>query len=333
MELISLVIINYNNKSYLKRCMNSIFDQTYKNLEIIFIDNESKDGSFEYMKEEYHDNGILLIRNKINNGYAGAANQGIKLSKGKYVMILNPDIIMESDFIEKMIVFIESDETIGALSGKLLKYDFERNKKLNYIDSAGIIMFKNTRCIDRGQNEEDLGQYDKTEQVFGVCGAAPLYRRSCLEKVSIDGEYFDEDFFAYKEDVDLSWRLNLAGFKNMYYPKAIAYHGRGLGGSNGGVIDFIKNRKTQSKFLRGISYRNHLMMLFKNNVNNTLDKYKLDIILRELKFTLYSIIFEAFNFKYFMEAIKLRDKMRIKREKIEKITKINDITLESVKLL
>ena len=120
MELISLVIINYNNKSYLKRCMNSIFDQTYKNLEIIFIDNESKDGSFEYMKEEYHDNGILLIRNKINNGYAGAANQGIKLSKGKYVMILNPDIIMESDFIEKMIVFIESDETIGALSGKLL---------------------------------------------------------------------------------------------------------------------------------------------------------------------------------------------------------------------
>lgn len=75
------------------------------------------------------------------------------------------------------------------------------------------------------------------------------------------------------------------------------------------------------------------MMLFKNNVNNTLDKYKLDIILRELKFTLYSIIFEAFNFKYFMEAIKLRDKMRIKREKIEKITKINDITLESVKLI
>lgn len=314
MDLISLVIINYNNKSYLERCMVSIFNQTYKNLEIIFIDNESKDGSYDFMKEEYSNKNILLIRNEVNNGYAGAANQGIKLSKGKYVMILNPDIIMEEDFIEKMYGFIDSDESIGALSGKLLKYDFENDKKLNYIDSAGIIMFKSTRCIDRGQNEEDLGQYDKTEQVFGVCGAAPLYRRSSLEDVSIEGEYFDEDFFAYKEDIDLSWRLNLAGFKNMYYPKAIAYHGRGLGGSKGGMIKFIKHRKTQSKFLRGISQRNHLMMLVKNNVNKLPKEIKLQIIRRQIFFLLYVIVFENFMFKYYWEAKKYTFKMKQKRQ-------------------
>lgn len=317
MDLISLVIINYNNKSYLKRCINSIFNQTYKNLEIIFIDNESKDGSYDFMKEEYPSEDILLIRNEVNNGYAGAANQGIKLSKGKYVMILNPDIIMEPDFIEKMHGFIESDESIGALSGKLLKYDFENDKKLNYIDSAGIIMFKSTRCIDRGQNEEDLGQYDKTEQVFGVCGAAPLYRRSSLEEVSIYGEYFDEDFFAYKEDVDLSWRLNLAGFKNMYYPKAIAYHGRGLGSSKRGIINFIRHRKTQSEFLKGISSRNHLMMLYKNNIDGYYNQYKKYIIKRQGALLLYSIVFEVSIIKYIKEARQNKNKMYEKREKFK----------------
>ncbi|MCH5138448.1 glycosyltransferase family 2 protein [Clostridiaceae bacterium UIB06] len=321
MNLISLVIINYNNKSYLKRCINSILNQTYKNIEIIFIDNQSKDGSFEYVKEEYDNKGIIIIKNQVNNGYAGAANQGIKLSKGKYVMILNPDIIMEMDFIEKMFNFIESDEEIGALSGKLLKYDFKNDKKLNYIDSAGIIMFKSTRCIDRGQNEEDIGQYNKIEQVFGVCGAAPLYRRAALEIVKIDEEYFDEDFFAYKEDVDLSWRLNLAGFKNMYYPKAIAYHGRGLGGSNGGIFNFVKNRRSQSEFLRGISFRNHLLMIWKNDINGFINKHKLYILKRQLALAGYMIIFERFNLKYYREAIEKKDRMLYKRNYIK--NKIN----------
>lgn len=332
MNLISLVIINYNNKDYLKRCLDSIYNQTYNNLEIIFIDNQSIDNSFEYIKEEYSNKNILLIKNDVNNGYAGAANQGIKLSKGKYVMILNPDIIMEDDFIEKMYGFIESDEGIGALSGKLLKYDFKNDKKLNYIDSTGIIMFKSTRCIDRGQNEEDLGQYDKTEQVFGVCGAAPMYRRSALEKVKIFEEYFDEDFFAYKEDIDLSWRLNLAGYKNMYYPKAIAYHGRGLGSSNGGILNFIRNRKSQSEFLKGISTRNHIMMLYKNNFDRFLYKYKKEILIRQFKLLIYCIIFEVSNLKYIIQAIKNKNKMKSKRDyflkRIQyKICDINDLLL------
>lgn len=319
MDLISLIIINYNNKLYLKRCINSIFEQTYKNIEIIFIDNESKDGSYDFMKEEYLNRDILLIRNEVNNGYAGAANQGIKLSKGKYVMILNPDIIMENDFIEKMHGFIDSDDSIGALSGKLLKYDFDNDRKLKYIDSAGIVMFKSTRCIDRGQNEEDLGQYDKIEQVFGVCGAAPLYRRSALEYVAIDDEYFDEDFFAYKEDIDLSWRLNLAGFKNMYYPKAIAYHGRGLGRSKGGVISFIKHRRNQSKFLRGVSYRNDVLMFWKNDINGFSSKYTIERKRRKIVLIMYMFIFERFNYKYYREAKKLKKKILKKREYIKKI--------------
>lgn len=315
MDLISLVIINYNNKAYLQKCMTSILNQDYKNIEIIFIDNESKDGSYEFMKRQYSNRDIILIRNQINNGYAGAANQGIKLSKGKYVMILNPDIIMEEDFIQKMYEFIDKDEDIAALSGKLLKYDFENDKKLNYIDSAGIIMFKSTRCIDRGQNEEDLGQYDKTEQVFGVCGAAPLYRRSSLELVAIDGEYFDEDFFAYKEDIDLSWRLNLLGFKNMYYPNAVAYHGRGFGSSNKGLIGKIIHRRSTSKYLRRLSYRNHHLMLYKNFKYINKKNY-LYIFIWQLQYFIVSLIFEQSNFYSPLEMRVLLKKMKNKRLKI-----------------
>lgn len=314
MDLISLVIINYNNKSFLKRCINSILNQTYSNLEIIFIDNESADGSFDYMKEEYLDKDILLIRNEKNNGYAGAANQGIKISNGKYVMIINPDIIMEEDFIANLYSYIITDNTIGAISGKLLKYDFDNSKKLNYIDSAGIIMFRNRRCIDRGQNQEDVGQYDNIERVFGVCGAAPMYRKDALEKIKFNSEYFDEDFFAYKEDIDLSWRMNLVGYKNIYYPKAVAYHGRGLGSSNGGKINFIKNRKIQSEFLRGISTRNHLLLLMKNETDQTFSRDKIKIIIREIEFFIYSLFFERFNFKYLKQAIKMKNKMLIKKQ-------------------
>lgn len=327
--LISLVIINYNNKDYLSRCINSIMNQTYKNLEIIFIDNESKDESFEYIEEEYSDKNILLIRNETNNGYAGAANQGIKISTGEYVMIINPDIVMEENFIEEMYKFIDKDESIGAVSGKLLKYDFKNNKKLNYIDSAGIIMFKNTRCIDRGQNEEDVGQYDSIEQVFGVCGAAPLYRRRALEKISVMDEYFDEDFFAYKEDVDLSWRLNLAGFKNMYYPKAIAYHGRALGRSSGGIISFIKNRKKQSEFLRGISFRNQIMMMYKNDFGFK-KKFRIYIIKREGLMWIYRFLFERFSYKYYKEAIRNKEKMINKKKEFSEKVKIKAENIENL---
>ncbi|MBB6713525.1 glycosyltransferase family 2 protein [Clostridium gasigenes] len=323
MDLISLVIINYNNKSYLKRCLSSIEQQTYNNLQIIFIDNKSVDGSFDYMKEEYSNENILLMYNEVNNGYAGAANQGIKLAKGKYVMILNPDIIMEKDFIYQLHNFAKSNKNTGAISGKLLKYDFSNDKKSNYIDSAGIDMYRNRRFKDRGQNELDEGQYDESKEIFGVCGAAPFYSRKILDEIAIDGEYFDEDFFAYKEDIDLSWRINLAGYKNMYYPKAVAYHGRGLGGHKGGIFNFIKYRKTQSEFLRGISLRNQVMLVNKNETKESLKGSRLKIMIRSCVFFCYMIVFESFSIKYIKEAKALRNKINNKKIKFQNNRKLN----------
>lgn len=326
-DTVSVIIINWNNKSYIEKCINSIIQQTFKNIELIFIDNNSKDNSYEYFCEKYPKQNFIKIKNDNNLGYSGAANQGIDIANGEYVMIINPDIVMEPDFVDKLYAYTISDDSIAAVSGKLLKYDFTNDKKLNYIDSAGIVMFRSRRCIDRGQNEEDLGQYNSTEQVFGVCGAAPFYRKAALEKVKIEKEYFDEDFFAYKEDIDLSWRFNLAGLKCMYYPEAVAYHGRGLGSSHGGVFGFIKHRKTQSKFLRGISYRNDMLMLYKNETKLSYKRDKCKILKRKFLFICYMTIFEQFNFKFLVQALKLKSKMLYKKRIFEgEIHEISDIS-------
>lgn len=329
-DLVSIIIVNWNNKEYLGRCIDSILCQTYCNLEVVFIDNQSTDGSYEYVEKKYPRSKVIKYYSNKNLGYAGGANKGIEISKGKYLIVMNPDVILEPNFISECHEFALQDETIGAISGKLLKYDFKLDKKLNIIDSAGIIVEKSRRAADRGQNEEDIGQYEKTERIFGVCGAAAFYKREALDYIKVFEEYFDEDFFAYKEDIDLSWRLNLSGYKNMYYPKAIAYHGRGLGGSRGGIKKFIENRKGQSEFLRGISFRNHYLMLYKDETEGTFKKYAYFICKRTIFLLGYSLIYERFIFKYIMQTLKLKSKMKAKRNVIMKKRKASDEELISL---
>lgn len=329
-NLISVVIINWNNKEYLGRCIDSILCQTYSNYEIVFIDNQSSDGSYEYVKNMYRQINIIKFSSDKNLGYAGGANKGIEMSKGSYVVVMNPDVVLEPNFLEMCYKCALQDDTIGAISGKLLKYDFQQDKKLNIIDSTGIIVEKNRRAADRGQNEEDIGQYQHIERIFGVCGAAAFYKREALDYIKVCDEYFDEDFFAYKEDIDLSWRLNLCGYKNIYYPNAIAYHGRGLGGSRGGVKKFIKNRKGQSEFLRGISFRNHYLMLYKNETKGTYSKHKYFILKRVVMLIGYSLIYERFIFKYIKQIFRLKNRMLDKKEAIMKKRKASDDELLSL---
>lgn len=323
-SLVSIVIINYNNKSYLSRCMDSIISQSYNNIEVIFIDNSSKDGSFDYFSKNYPEPTFIKVKNEINNGYSGAANQGIKMSSGEFIMIINPDIILEPDFIEKIYNYAITNKDIAAVTGKLLKYDFQQDKKLNYIDSTGIVMTSNRIFIDRGQNDEDRGQYQEIQQVFGVCGAAPFYKREALDFISIDGEYFDEDFFAYKEDIDLSWRFNKAGYRCMYYPFALAYHGRGFGRKGGGIKSYINYRKSISKFIRGIAMRNNYLMLIKNDSIKSLTKDFIPISISILKALIFSLIFEQSNLRYLLQVFKLKKKMLYKRNELDNKIKLRE---------
>lgn len=299
---ISIVLIHYNTPQYLRTCLDSIFAQTYENIEVFFIDNNSPDKEgLEYVKKEYgHKEALRIIDNSENLGYAKAANQGIKMAIEKkhpsdYVVITNPDIIYTPEYFEKIIARIEKDPKISAITGKILKFDFEKKEKTNLIDTVGLFAYKNRRIVDRGQGLTDEGQFDKEEEVFGVSGACPLYRRTALEDVKVMGEYFDEDFFMYKEDVDLSWRFLLYGWKNFYYPSAVAYHGRGTGVlDRNSTVKALRHRGQLSKFQKKYSFKNQLLMEKKNELIGTFFSDFFPIMLKKILTPFYITLREPY---------------------------------------
>lgn len=308
---ISIIIIHYNTPALLKTCLETVFSQTYKNIEVILIDNNSED------KTCYPN--VKIIENKENFGYAKAANQGIRLSKGEYAAIVNPDVIFTENYFKNIIAPMEKDHSIASITGKIYKYDFENNKPAKIIDSTGLLPFKNRRIIDKGQGEEDKGQYNEECEVFGVSGACPLYRRKALEEVKIFDEYFDEDFFMYKEDVDLAWRLRLYNWKNIYYPKAVAYHKRGTGTAvKTSLLDAVKQRKSLSKFQKKHSFKNQLLMQLKNETWGTFFADFFPIIFRKIITAFYITLREPYLWGSYFAYIKAIPRSLKKRKIIMK---------------
>lgn len=261
--MISIVIINYNTKHLLASCIESLLRQTCVDREIILIDNSSEDGSCAFVQEKFPE--VTAVCNKDNIGYSGAANQGIKLAGGEYVMLMNPDIKFEPDYIDKCLAKMKDDPKIAAICGKIYRYDFEKNEKTNVIDTVGLFCFRNRRVIDDGQGLEDKGQFEKEKEVFGVSGACPIYRKEALEDVKVFDEYLDNDFFMYKEDVDISWRFLLFGWKNYYLPAAVAYHGRGTGVlKRFSHLEVLQNRSKLNRFQKYYSFKNQRLMQIKN---------------------------------------------------------------------
>lgn len=217
---LSIIIPNFNGKHFLKKCLDSIRKQDYSFYEIIIVDNDSSDGSSEYIKENYPK--ITLIQNKENLGFAAAVNQGIRVSKSEYVFLLNNDVELEAGCISSLLKCIEKDENIFAVASKMVQYS-DRNK----IDDAGdeYTLLGWTKKVGDGKSP-DL--YKEEREIFSACAGASLYRRSVFNEIG----YFDENFFAYMEDVDISYRAKIWGYKCVYCPDAVVYHwGSGTSGS------------------------------------------------------------------------------------------------------
>ena len=321
MDLVSVVIVNWNGEKYLDKCIESLLNQDYPNLEIIMIDNASTDNSVKLVKEKFGDK-VRIIENE-NTGYSGGANKGIDSSSGEYVVIANPDVVFGAEYVRLCVEKLKLSDENAAATGKLLKYDFDKDEIIEVIDSVGIQVNHKRQARDIAQNDVDNGKYEKDRRVFGVSGAAAIFKRESLEKIKINGEYFDLDFFAYKEDVDLCWRLNLYGFKCYYVHNAVAYHGRAMNSSKG-ILNTIKNRRNQSEFLKGISFRNHYLMLIKNEVLYTYKKDKLSIYIDLIKYLAFFVLFDFRCLKYIKEIKNMKSKMVPKREEIRANIKLKD---------
>jgi len=326
MAKVSIQIITWNSLRFIFDCLESLMRQSYRDFSILIIDNGSDDGTVEFIRSQYPT--VSVLQNFKNLGFAKANNQGIQLAKGDYVLVMNPDVILDNDFLQQLVIFADQHPEAGSFGGKTLKLHTEAIDsndqaglrevvKSNIIDSTGLEIYKSRRVVNRGEGVKDKGQYDRMEEVFGVSGACALYRLSALKEVMVRNDFFDQDFFAYKEDVDLAWRLRLYGWICWYVPQALCYHHRRLASYPGsGIKKTFKRRREVSKMLRALSFRNHHLMLIKNdqllNIALTLPW----VLTRELKVLFYAIFFEPFQYKSMARFFQLLPAMFLKRRVI-----------------
>jgi GT2 family glycosyltransferase len=254
----------YNSAAVLEACLNSALQQDYQPLEVIVVDNDSADETRGVLAR--FGDRLQVLRNPANVGFAAAQNQAIAHAQGDWLLSLNPDVVMDPDFISKLVAFGEANPQIGTVCGKLLRWKpGAPEARTQVIDSSGIYFLRNLRHLDRGSEELDRGQYDQPEYVFGATGAAALYRRKMIEEISVDGEFFDEDFFAYREDADVAWRAQMMGWSCVYTPQAVAWHVRRVTPARFRELpDLINRHSIQNRFLmraKNISYALYARLL------------------------------------------------------------------------
>lgn len=222
--MVSVLITTYNSAKFLRRCLDSVFSQSYRPIELIVVDNASSDGTRDILKDV---SPAKILYNNANTGFAAAQNQAAHVAHGTWLLSLNPDVILSPTFVAELISVGELHPRVGTVCGKLLRWNPEAHPELTrVIDSTGIYFRPDLRHLDRGADQIDSGQHEKEEYVFGATGACALYRRAMLDDISVEGQYFDEAFFAYREDADLAWRAQLMGWQCIYTPKAVGWHVR-----------------------------------------------------------------------------------------------------------
>ena len=241
MSKVTVVIPNYNGSRFLRDCMDALKEQSFKDFDVVIVDNGSKDNGTDIVRECCPEAKIIQLDK--NYGFSKAVNEGIKAAKSEYVILLNNDTKADKDFVKEMLAAIESDEKIFSVSARMLRMDAP-----DLIDSAGDLYCCLGWAFARGK-DKSKDAYDRRCDVFSACAGAAIYRKSLLNVVGC----FDEKHFAYLEDVDIGYRARINGYRNVYEPSAVVYHvGSGMSGSR------------YNAFKIGLSSRNSVYVPYKN---------------------------------------------------------------------
>lgn len=241
MQVVSVVIPNFNGMAYLDGVLSSLERQTIDNFEVILVDNGSTDGSCAFVAAEYP--WVHMIQLPENYGFSRAVNEGIRVSRSPYVLLLNNDTEVKCDFLEEMVAALRRHKKAFSCQAKMIQFH-DRDR----MDDAGNYYCALGWAFARGKGK-DIDRYEKEQKIFSTCAGAAIYRKKVLERI---GE-FDEEHFAYLEDLDIGYRARIQGYENWYAPKAKVYHvGSGTSGSR------------YNQFKIRYSSRNNIYLIYKN---------------------------------------------------------------------
>lgn len=208
---VSVIIVNYNGGDLLRECLESVRSQTLRDLEVIVVDNSSRDGSPDEVRRAYPDVRLIALRE--NTGFAGGNRAGYREAQGTYLLLLNNDVVLDKSCLENLLLAMEEHPDAGICASKIIRHGEE------VIDSAGDGFSTGLKGFNHGRGLSP-DRYDTGDYIFGACAGAALYRRSMIEEIG----FFDEDFFLIYEDTDLNLRAQLAGWRTWYVPSAIVHH-------------------------------------------------------------------------------------------------------------
>lgn len=276
---VSIHILTWNDLRYLPDLFASLEAQDYPDVIIRILDNGSTDGTLAYIQE--HKPHWLVARNVRNQGYAPGHNQLVRLAferwggdvVDKAILLVNADMILHERLVSELVRALQDHPEVAAVQPKLLRAfadvsvddNVEQTVKSDILDTTGLVLTKTWRMEDRGAGEVDTGQYDAQTDIIGVTGTSALWRAKVVKSLLLDGEIFDGDFFAYREDCDLALRARRAGWKAMFVPTAIAHHYRGMyGAARRSLWQRFTDRRKQRPFPAALSTRNQLFFLIKN---------------------------------------------------------------------
>lgn len=246
---VSVIIVNHNGIEFVGACLRSVLDSEYKDFEVVFVDNGSTDGSLHQVKKAFgNDPRLRFVENRSSVGPAVGRNRGAKVAKGEYLIFLDNDTQVDKNWIGELTEVLERDSSIGAGQAKLLRWGTDK-----LYDCAGDYLGPMGFLIERSRGAKDTGQFDYVADILSAKSAASIIRRGLFEKIG----GFDEDFYMYLEETDLSWRVWLSGFRVVFVPSAVVYHA-----FNTPKKDF---RRYYPKYVvRYYGCRNYISTLIKN---------------------------------------------------------------------
>lgn len=315
---INLVVLN--GEKYIEHCLNSVLKQSFphEQIQINILDNGSTDNTrlliqdLEFRISNYNFPKVNFVMSNFNHGMWGGQEELLKKTQTPYVVFLSVDVVLDKDFIKEAVLAMDENPNLGGLQAKIFQ-----SHSNEIIDTCGFKIFRSRKIVNIGHGEKDNGQFETTKNIFGVEGAVPIFRTEALESIRVLGEIADHDLFWYAEDLDVAWRLNLAGWKQLYNPKIIAWHDRQTTKrTSSSFLDFVRLRRTIPLRKRRLEWRNIRCTIVKNDYIINILRDLPQILKREVLMTIYLAIFETAVLTEIFTLIKYIPRMLKKRRAI-----------------